>query len=55
MGLGEIGSSARTWRAKMACFRAVIVIWLYGYMYICTKILILSEKQHLWTLHSIIN
>ena len=30
MGLGEIKSSARTRRAEMACFRAVIVIWLYG-------------------------
>ena len=30
MGLGEIKSSARTRRAGMACFRAVIVIWLYS-------------------------
>ena len=31
MGLGENKWSARTGRAERACFRAVIVIWLYGY------------------------
>ena len=29
MGLGENKWSARTGRAEKACFRAVIVIWLY--------------------------
>ena len=34
MGLGENKWSAQTGRTEKACFRAVIVIWLYGYMVI---------------------
>ena len=34
MGLGENKWSARTGRAEKACFRAVIVIWLYDLMHV---------------------